>query len=1257
MIVLTPTRRAELVDALLESFKAEDLDRRVMDPLRVPPAVRSSSRSVEDRVNALVEWAVKEQRVADLVRVAREANRSSEKLQLLSEALGLVPATSTLANNLPNLGDPREWRRRLLEIQRQVCVVDLGHARATGFLVGPDQVMTHRSLFSWEHGGPRAEPHIRILFDDTPADEPYHFSSMVFSDSNSPVVVLSLDREAGREITQYQMRTAGSAARARGWIVGAPLPEYAADKTIFVIQSNDEGVFTVSVEPDGFVGIDGGTIKYRASTHPGSMGAPCFDSQWRLLGMHAAQAASGDWNEGVSIDAILQHLATSGFSWTRSEGIKYTAAPQAQSAAPPPSGKMSLDFVLKSIDVSATDDSDDEGWGPGADVTEDTWAWAEAAAVVASFVPEQLKPVRQAAAKSRVTVLLESQRIGERWVLSDSLRSRALARLAARQELQKARALNPGNPDDPRDVLLGAYIAGAPPNPAVIRDLEQLRAMHQVVVWLQGVITPLPRVEEIDAALQRATLLAPFRHLTQGFFGGRENETARLTKHVQNDATGGTAKPLFIHGPGGMGKSALLSHFILAHSERDAANPAAWRPFVYLDFDRPDLDARDLSRILLSIARQLGPQLPAIADEARALADRQRTRRQRTQQRPVQRVSKQGIVAGLTRATDNRELREDVLKLIARAATVLPEPILLVFDALEEVQYADASAIEPVAELAMDLRAASPLLRPVLAGRIPPESDALKDRLDLLELKPLRNSVRETILANQLPPAVAARTDIVRRMAEVVGGNPLSLNLAAAACRREKNIDQLVTTLEAELWQHVGDAIVQGRLYERILGHITDADVQALARPGLILRKITPDVIKDVLAGPCALNIPDRAAAEALFQKLSAEVALVRQGDGVDVLELRPELRRVVLEDFQQDTRSQDTQRLIHEGAVKFYADRFNQSSQPEDRAEEIYHRLALDQDPKEIDRLWISGIDHLLLTAIEDFRSERARTYLGSRVGVVAAAEVMRTASPDDWEEWAERRARDLLRFQSASRALEVLGQRPDRLPTSRLHLIESVARRSLSPPDLDGALTAVHLAVEAARRSHDTSYLNEALQELVLVNRLRDDTAGVLAALAELGDLGKDLGDDLVVLQAAVEGLESVAPAQSASEPQFSDTAIRVFARLPDELVARGPELARRVAAQVGADDPATLQRVLRLVGTGSMTRDAANSLQEILKDWADRAPDVAPFVPAVKAGVRDIAGATQYLVTNRSLDKSTAVALTGWLKSSLSAMGKEL
>ena len=257
----------------------------------------------------------------------------------------------------------------------------------------------------------------------------------------------------------------------------------------------------------------------------------------------------------------------------------------------------------------------------------------------------------------------------------------------------------------------------------------------------------------------------------------------------------------------------------------------------------------------------------------------------------------------------------------------------------------------------------------------------------------------EALLGNHLPPALAAKTDLVTRMVQIVGGNPLSLRLAADVLSREtdQNFDELG---EEALWQRVGDSIVQGRLYERIVGHIHEGPIQKLALPGLVLRYLTWELIRDVLARPCGVEVKDAAAARTLFDQLAKEIAVGSQSDDRTKLVLRAELRRTVLADFRKDVQTADRRRMIHEAAVDFYAP----LPGPENRAEEIYHRLWLDQEPSEIDARWLTDVDLRL-----------AAQWKSSKVCVRVPRESRRRrhrrrgdwpclGGPAEWEAYAER-------------------------------------------------------------------------------------------------------------------------------------------------------------------------------------------------------------------------------------------------------------
>ncbi len=81
------------------------------------------------------------------------------------------------------------------------------------------------------------------------------------------------------------------------------------------------------------------------------------------------------------------------------------------------------------------------------------------------------------------------------------------------------------------------------------------------------------------------------------------------------DAFGGRP-PLVIHGPGGAGKSTLISKFILDHAGPDRAQPMA---FILLDFDRRALDPAKPDALLTEVAQQVRTQFPHLANASELL--------------------------------------------------------------------------------------------------------------------------------------------------------------------------------------------------------------------------------------------------------------------------------------------------------------------------------------------------------------------------------------------------------------------------------------------------------------------------------------------------------------------------------------------------------------------------------------------------------------------------------------------------------------
>ena len=210
--------------------------------------------------------------------------------------------------------------------------------------------------------------------------------------------------------------------------------------------------------------------------------------------------------------------------------------------------------------------------------------------------------------------------------------------------------------------------------------------------------------------------------------------------------------------------------------------------------------------------------------------------------------------------------------------------------------------------------------------------------------------------------------------------------------------------------------MIQGVLYRRVLDHIDDPDVRALAIPGLALRRITPKVIEEVLGPCCHLGTVTPGRARELFRKLRAETSLVAY-DG-DALVHRSDVRQDVLPLLQDEDPAGVAS--IHRYAIRFYSKRDSVA----DRAEELYHRLALGQATRTLDRHWDDKAGARLDAAIEELPNA-GQVYLASRLGFQAHPAALRAADDEAWALQALRSARSYLNDGNPKSALATLRQR----------------------------------------------------------------------------------------------------------------------------------------------------------------------------------------------------------------------------------------
>ena len=708
-----------------------------------------------------------------------------------------------------------------------------------------------------------------------------------------------------------------------------------------------------------------------------------------------------------------------------------------------------------------------------------------AAAVLSQFDPESIRSAYPTATDADFGALLADCTVMRHegappaWSLRLDVRQQVLQRLGTREAMLQALEANPVRPHDGIQEVFETYLRGGS-LPLEQQDASGMKAVARVVEWTGDLLENVPSEDVLKAHFDRDQLLLPLRALADRHFSGRSAELGALRDFVgvlppttlKNRVSRGITRvlrgvsrsqpqALMVHGLGGVGKSTLIAHFLLEHIE---APPEFRFPYVYLDFDRSDLNPQEPVTLVAEAARQLAAQFPEVradALELRAalLAELHTTHRRRRSSAPEADVP-----------VSTAPFTETIYRLLQRVART-DTPVLVVLDTFELVQHRGPQAEDTLWRFLERLRQNEPRVRVVLSGRAPMQRPEIK-------LLPIGNLDDEAAFVHLASLGVTDPV-LARTIFDKVTGHPLCLRLAARLVQEDAGLQALdsVRTRDAFLMR-LDAALVQGMLYERLLGQLGLRDKQLfkLAHPGLVLRRVTPDIILHLLAGHCGLELTGADEAQVLFDQLRNCVWVVEQmADGS--LRHRPDLRSIMLPLLVADTRFSVAS--IHAAAVQYY----DQRSSPPDRAEEIYHRLMLGQGLAELRTRWLDGVERDLWPSYEELPVS-AQITLRTLAGAGVDEQVMAQADPDTWERLALAEVRKALALDQPDAALRVLEQRRERAPQSRLWALQAQALLALAR--LPEALTAMDEAIEAARQGGHAELLHLLVLRVQLQARL---------------------------------------------------------------------------------------------------------------------------------------------------------------------------
>jgi hypothetical protein len=599
--------------------------------------------------------------------------------------------------------------------------------------------------------------------------------------------------------------------------------------------------------------------------------------------------------------------------------------------------------------------------------------------------------------------------------------------------------------------------------------------LDELLEWfVNPAMSAMPAPEVIRRRVQWFDELHPLHVVADRLFVGRERELAFLDNYTFGQRS--DEGPLVVHGVGGAGKSALVAKFALDRLDSIS--------LAYVDAALQDLPiittVNPVAKLLTDMARQLTLQgdgrpleaLPAEADADAVL----------------------GAIEALHRAD---------------------RPLLLIIDNVDLLQYRTRPLVLELLGAFERLRLRVPACRPVLISRSDlegiPHRSLIVGRLDA-------EATRAYLAAEQVPPGARDR------IAQLADGNALALRLAAAVVKREGEnaLNQL----------SLNEGSIAATLLDRIFSRIQDPRVRSIARAGLVVQRITPEIVRLVLGPAANVAIDDAATAEELFELLAREPALFSVAE--QGIRPRGDIRRLVTSGLSHE--QPDLVRRVHEAAVAYYSSQSHASSQDQyaDRAEEIYHRLMAGQSADDIDARWLPGVEVALRGLVGDLAGP-PRAYLAARLGLDLPEVDWSTTDQPTWERHVATRAQELIALKRFGDAIELLRERSTRLSRSPLLALEAeallrsgdphsaleVVRRGLSlwpdDPALPALLAECERLLGAAANQSTTSpaaavTVNDTptrqLRQDVGLSEVIDALTAVLTTTTEILLLAKDAG-----------------------------------------------------------------------------------------------------------------------------------------------------
>ena len=211
---------------------------------------------------------------------------------------GVSPEKILGLNNLKQIS----WIERGVEVSRSVCRILTPNGLGTGFLVGPELVMTNN----------------HVLADDTmAADSQVEFnyqqdsSGKLFAAVRYRLDPARFHTNADLDYTLVGVKADSNKPALQTWgqLQLNPDADPVPDEHVCIIQHPNGGLKQIVLTSNWVVATETPVVHYTTDTMPGSSGSPVFNDTWHVVALHHASVPTDETqlhyvNEGILMSAI-----------------------------------------------------------------------------------------------------------------------------------------------------------------------------------------------------------------------------------------------------------------------------------------------------------------------------------------------------------------------------------------------------------------------------------------------------------------------------------------------------------------------------------------------------------------------------------------------------------------------------------------------------------------------------------------------------------------------------------------------------------------------------------------------------------------------------------------------------------------------------------------------------------------------------------------------------------------------------------------